>query len=174
MKPKYVLLSGDISAGASKQYVDLFNSSTSGHRVMIEGVYIRPISDVAVSGVVSARFNLLRTNTVATSGQSIAYSSTSETAATIYPFNSAQSAIPSGISARTLPVGGSTVTARVGTANAFPEETNAAVTLSQNMNILKDEILVLNANEGLLVKQGTVATVGSFEIEIHFTLEEAE
>ena len=171
---EYVLLTGDISVGASKQYVDLFNSSASGQIVYIDKVYIRPTSDVAVSGVVSARFNLLRTSTVATSGQSIGYASASETAATIYPLNSRQPALPSGITARTLPVGGSTVTARIGTAMAFPEETNAAVTLSQNLDVLKADRIVLNPNEGILIKQGTVATVGSFEIEIHFSVEEAE
>jgi len=174
MKPKYVLLTGDIAVGASKLYVDLFNSYTSGHRIFVDGIYIRPTSDVAVTGVVSARFNILRTSTSASNGQSIGYASASETGATIFPLNSTQAAIPSGITARTLPVLGTTVTARVGTTFAFPEETTASATIAQNMNILKDEILVLNPNEGILVKQGSVASVGSFEIEIHFSVEEAE
>jgi len=174
MQKEYVLLSGDIAVGASKLYLDLYNSFSSGHVVIINSIYIRPVSDVAVTGVVSARFNLLRTATVATSGQTIGYSSTSETAATIYPLDSRQAPIPSGITARTLPVGGATVTARVGTTFSFPEETSPAVTLSQHLDVLKADKLVLNPNEGLLIKQGSVASVGSFEIEIHFSVEEAE
>lgn len=174
-KPKYALLSGDIAVGASKLYLDLFNAAGSGHNIYIQGIYIRPVSDVAVSGVVSARHNILRTSAVGTGGTSVGYASTSETGATITPFDSQQPGLPSGITARIAPAGGATISARLATSTNFPEETNAAVTLSQHNNIIKgQEAIVVRAGEGILVKQGSVASVGSFEVEIHFTIEETE
>lgn len=172
---KYILLSGDIAVGASKLYLDLFNAVGSGYKVIVDGIYIRPTSDVAATGVVSARHNILRTNAVGTSGTSVGYANTSETGSTISPLDSQDSALPSGITSRVAPTGGATITARVASSFNFPEETNASVTLVQHQNVLKlDEKLILNSGEGLLVKQGSVASVGSFEVEIHFSVEETE
>ncbi len=174
-KPKYALLSGDIAVGSNKLYLDLFNAAGSGHMILIQGVYIRPTSDVAATGLVSARHNILRTSTIGTSGTSVGYASTSETAATIAPFDRQQPGLPSGITARIAPTAGATISARLATSTSFPEETNAAVTITQHNNVLKgSEAIVIRPGEGLLVKQGSVASVGSFEVEVHFTIEETE
>lgn len=172
-KPTYILSTGEITAGASKVYADLFNDVTSGHKVYISGIYIKPKSDVAVSGVVSPRFNFHLTANIGSSGQNVGYASTSATAASITPLDSKQPAIPTGLTARTQPGAGATPLARLLSVFAMSEETNADVTAQQYRNVLKQGAeIVLNPGEGLVIKQGTVASLNDYEIEIYFSVEE--
>jgi hypothetical protein len=170
---KYKLMSGDIAVGSSKLYLDIFNANTSGQVIKVTGIYVRPQSDVVATGLVAIRHNVLLTTAIGTSGTTIGYASSSETAATIVPMDSDEIAIPTGITARVAPTGGATIAARLATNHTLPEETNAAQTIGQHFNVLKDgQIIIIRPNRGLLIKQGSVASVGVCEIDIYFTVED--
>lgn len=174
-KNEWVLNTGEIAGGSSKLMADLFNAAGSGYNVIIEGIFVRPKGDVAVSGVVAARFNFLRTSSAGTSGQTIGYASASETAASIIPFDTEQNPIPTGISARTTPTGGATITVRLADTMVFSEETSPAIYNDQHMNVLKlGRKIRLRPGQGLLIKQGSVASVNSYEFDVYFTVEERE
>jgi hypothetical protein len=171
----YILNTGEITSGASKVFADLFNAVTSGSRVIVSGIYIKPKSDVAVTGVVSPKFGFYLTTAIGASGQNVAYASSSATAASIIPLNSEQAPLPTGITARTSPTAGATIAVRLASTFAISEETNADATAQQYRNVLKQGTeIVLNPGQGLVVKQGSVASVNDYEFEIYFTVEETE
>ena len=170
-KPVYCLNTGEITAGANKVFVDLFNAVGSGYNIELIGFYVKPKSDVAVTGAVNPKFNLHLTSTIGSSGQNVAYASTSATAASIIPFDSLQSPLPTQITARTSPGAGATISARLASIFAISEETNAGVTNQQNLNALKHGVTVIvHEGQGIAVKQGSVASLNDYEIELWFTL----
>lgn len=172
--PSYVLATDEIAGGASKLMLDLFNAIGSNKTVLIAGIYAMPKTDVAVTGVVSARFDIFKTSAIGTGGATATYNGTANNAINIMPMDSANGALPSQITARSGPGGGATISGWFFPTYQFPEETNAAGSIAQTYNLLKElpemQPLALREGEGILIKQGTVASVNNFVFIIGFGL----
>ena len=174
-KPSYILNTGEITAGASKVFADLFNPSGSGYVLKVQGIYVKPKSDVAVTGVVNPKFGVYLTSAIGASGQNVAYASSSATAASIIPLDSLQPALPGGITARTSPTAGATIAVRLATVYAISEETNAGVALQEHQNVLKQGAeIVVRPGQGIVIKQGSVASLNDYEFDVWFNVEEEE
>jgi hypothetical protein len=166
------------AVGASKLYADIYNSSASTSIVEIRGVWAIPKSDVAVTGVVGIEVGLYRTNAIGTTGVNHVYSSgAAATAHVITPYDTANSSTffgTTGISARAVPAGGATISALYWAQYIFTEETNAATYVGAYTNLLPVGIMTqrptLRPGQGLLIKQGTVAGVGSMAFLGQFTV----
>lgn len=167
----YTYATPSAAAGASKLHFDIFNASGSGVVVGIRGIWAIQKTDVAVTGVVAARFDLYRTSAVGTGGTSWNWKSATVDVAggTLVPFDTLNgSSNPSQLTARHLPTGGATISQWVFPTYSFPEETNTAPHLTQYQNLMPllphAQMFRIQEGEGILVKQGTVASVGS----VHF------
>lgn len=156
------------AVGASKLYADIFNPAASGVIIEIRGLWAIPKSDVAVTGLVGVEIGLYRTSAAGTGGTAYTYNGGSaSTAHVITPWDSANTTTltTSLVTARSVPTGGATISALWWAQYVFTEETNAATYISAYTNLLpigtQNQRLTLNPGQGLLVKQGTVAGVGS-------------
>lgn len=168
--PTYSWWLPGVAAGASKLYGDIYNSSASTYLVEVRGIWAIPKTDVANAAVVAIEVLLCRTNAIGTSGTTNLYQTgTGSSQHNIAPFDTANSSAPfsgtSTISARAVPAGGATISTLWWSQYVFPEETNAGTYISAMTNLLPNTImaqrLTLNPGQGLLIKQGTVASSGS-------------
>lgn len=164
------------AVGASKLYGDLFNASGSGKLVELRGIWAIVDTDTAVTGAVGIEIMLLRTSAVGTGGTAPTYNGgAASSTGTIVPFDTANSALPAQITARALPTGGATIAAFYWSQWVAGEE---AATSSANItsfyNLLPDttmgQRIILREGQGLLIKQGTVASVGNMAYLTVFTL----
>ncbi len=175
--PTYFYCSPPIAAGASKLMLDLFNATGSGKVLDIRGAWVIPKTDVAVTGVVTARFDFFRTNTIGTGGTLASVDSATPDPAggNLTKFDENNLAIPAGVTARAAPTGGATKLRWLFPVFAFPEETGVGAQLLQFQNAIPmfmyGQKLVVRENSGILIQQGAVASVGSFSFLIAFTLE---
>lgn len=175
--PTYFYCSPPIAVGASKLMLDLFNATGSGKVMDIRGLWVIAKSDVAVTGVVSARFDLFRTSAVGTGGSAaVANSSSADPAGGQFTkFDELNTNIPAGITARVVPTGGATKALWLFPIFAFPEETGPSSQILQFQNAIPmftyGQKLVVRENSGILIQQGSVASVGSFSFLVAFTLE---
>lgn len=169
----------DAVGGANKLHADFFNAAGSGKVVRILGVYPAIKSDVAVTGVLSIRFDLYRTSAVGTGGTAAAYKSATLDVAggNITPFDTSNAALPAQVTARHLPTGGATISEWMQRGHCFVEETNAAThncdgqtNYVSNGSLTTDRI-TLREGQGLLLKQGAVASVNNIAFRIVFSLE---
>jgi hypothetical protein len=163
------------AVGANKLYGDIFNASGSGRLLEMRGLWAIPKADVAVTGVVSIEIGLYRTSAVGTGGTAHTYNSGSAfTQHTITPFDTGNSALPAQVTARIVPTGGATIAAPYWPSYIFTEETGVGTQLVQYENLLPTTIsaqrITLREGQGLLIKQGTVAGVGSVGFLGVFTL----
>lgn len=166
------------AVGASKLYADLYNSSGSTAVIEVRGIWGIPKSDVAVTGVVGIEIGLYRTNAIGTTGISHVYSSgASSTAHVICPYDTTNSSAFFGsglITARAVPAGGATISGLLWAQYLFTEETNAATYVGAYTNLLPVGIMTqrptLRPGQGLLIKQGAVAGVGSMAFLGQFTV----
>lgn len=166
---KFILNTDELAVSASQICLDMYNPANSGDDVLVQAIYAIPKTDVAVTGVVSARFNIFRTTSAGTSGQSIGYAATSA-GKTISPLDS-ENTYNSNITARVTPTGGAANGAFITHCYPFPEETADAAQSNSNQNILGEaRPLVLHEGQGLAIKQGSVASVGSFTFIVVFEL----
>lgn len=174
----YILNTGEITVGANKLMFDFFNASPSKKDILIFGIYAVAKGDVAVTGAVSARFDIYRTNTVGTGGTSNTYGSTAKNIANISPLDTNNPALPTQINARQAPTGGCTIEDWILQHYSFTEETNAGIYTQQNVNILNGitdmEPFVLHQGQGLMAQQDTVASVNSFVFRVIFGTAEAK
>lgn len=173
--PTYTWWTPPVVVGASKLYGDLFNASGSGKILELRGLWAIPKSDVAVTGVVAIEVGLYRTSAVGTGGTAHTYNGGSaSTAHVITPWDTVNAALPAQVTARSVPTGGATISALYWAQYLFTEETNAATFVGAFTNLLPtatmNQRLTLNEGQGLLVKQGTVASVGSLALLGIFTL----
>lgn len=171
----YCLLVPEVVAGANKVHLDIFNGSDSS--IMITDYYISTKTDVAVTGAVSARFDIHRTATIGTGGTVATYNGTSPSSPTIYPLSSSNPDLPVNyplITARSAPTGGAASTGWIYPVYQFSEETNAGTILQQYYNILatadETQPLVITASQGLTVIQGSVASLNNYTHIIYFTV----
>lgn len=168
-----------VVAGVSKLYLDIFNASGSGKIIKILGVYPVIKTDVAVVGVVSIRFDIYRTSAVGTGGTVNAYKSGTIDVAggNITPADTNNANLPAQITARHLPTGGATISEWISPHFCFVEETNAGTYWCNGMfNVLDTggwsmQAMVLREGQGMLLKQGTVATLNSISFIVKFTTE---
>ncbi len=176
--PTYFYASPPIAVGASKIFVDLFNATGSGKTLDIRGMWFIPKLDVAVTGVVAARLDVYRTNSVGTGGTAASVDS-----ATVDPaggnftkFDESNAAIPAGITARVTATGGAAISRWMFPNYVSTEESTTSMGyLTQFANAIPmftfGQKLVVRENSGILIKQGAVASVGNISILIAFTLE---
>jgi hypothetical protein len=166
------------AVGADKLYLDLFNGVGSGKVIGIRGIWAIPKTDVAVTGALAIRVDLYRTSAVGTGGTAAAYKSATRDVAggCITPSDTANSTLPSQITARHLPSGGATISEWIFPAFLIGEETATSMAyLTQYQNLMPCLMSVqkwtIREGQGLLLKQGSVASVGNVMFLIAFTLE---
>ena len=174
----YILDSEEIVAGSNKLMLHLFNAVGSGLTVHVWSLEIMSKSDVAVTGVVSARFDLLRTNSIGTGGVTAGYAENVTTKTQINPFDTKAATLNGLITARSSPAGGANTTAYITKTYAQSEETNASAisNLNQNHleNITRHKSLEVNPGEGLLIRQGSVASLNSYSFRLVFSTGESD
>lgn len=173
-KPSYMLFVPVQAVGASKLFFDLFNATGSGKIIEINGIWAVVKTDVAVTGLVGVEVQVARTSAVGTGGTAATYNGTSFTAATVTPKDTSNAALPAQITARLTPTAGATVAGVWWQNYIFTEETNVSSQVSQFFNLVPAQTtefqsLTLRENEGIVVKQGTVASVGSLGFLVDFT-----
>lgn len=176
--PTYLYSTPAAAMGASKLFFDLFNAVGSGKIIDIRGIWIIPKTDVAVVGAVAARVDLYRTSAVGTGGTAHSYKSPTPDVGggNISPMDTLNAALPAQITARWLPAAGATIAEWMIATYTLGEETPTSMAyLSQYQNILPNmtvgQKFALNEGQGILLKQGTVASVGSLGFLIAFTVE---
>lgn len=158
------------AAAASKLFGDIYNSSASTYLVEVRGIWAIPKTDVANAAAVALEVMLCRTNAIGTSGTTNLYQTgTGSSQHTISPFDTTNSSSPfsgtSTVSARMLPAGGATISTLWWSQYIMLEELNAGSYICGMTNLLPNTVmaqrLTLRPGQGLLLKQGTVATTGS-------------
>jgi hypothetical protein len=176
--PTYYFVTAPAPVGADKLYLDLFNATGSLKIVDIRGLWIIPKTDVVVTGALAIRIDLYRTSAVGTGGSTMAYKSATRdnAAGTIFPSDTGNAALPAQITARVNPTGGATISEWCFPTYALGEESatsQAYMTQYQNLMpvLFFGQKFVLNENQGLLVKQGSVAATGTIHILGAFTVE---
>lgn len=174
-KPSYILWLPKVVVGASKLFGDLFNGVGSGKVIEINGIWAIPAADVAVTGVLGVEIDLFRTSAVGTGGTAALLDRTVNNVAAFSMKDTANAAIPAQVTARAVPTGGATIAAIYFANYIQTEETSPSNAAIQGMiNLLPEQreiqILTLREGQGLLMKQGTVAGVGSIAFMIDFAL----
>lgn len=176
--PTYGLITPPIAVGASKLYLDLFNATGSGRVIDVRGIWLIPKLDVAVVGAVAVRVDAYRTSAVGTGGSTVAANSATVDVATgtTWKFDENNADIPAQITARVAPAGGATISRWLFPNNVAPEESNTSMGyLTQWQNLVPSfmfgQKFTFREGQGLLLKQGSVASVGSVSIFVAFTLE---
>lgn len=172
----YILNTDEIAGGSGKVMLDLFNNTandTPPHDLLLLACYITPKSDVAVTGAVSARFDLFKTSSIGTGGTIASNDAPTATAINISKMDSNSLSLSgSQVTARSAPSGGAALKAWIRPVYVFPEETNANATTMQAQNLLPDgnqiEPVVIHPSEGLAIIQGSVASVNNYVITLVF------
>lgn len=164
------------AVGANKLMADIFNASGSGKVIEVRGLWAIPKTDVALVGALGVEIGLYRTSAVGTGGTAHTYNGGSAaTAHVITPVDTANAALPAQITARAAPAGGATIGALYWPNYIPTEETNTSMAYMMAVNNLlpvstMGQRLTLREGEGLLIKQGTVAGVGTIAFLAQFTL----
>ena len=162
--------------GANKLFADIFNASGSGKIIEVRGIWAITDTDTAVTGALGIEIGLYRTSAVGTGGTAPTYNGGSaSTTGTIVPFDTANASLPAQITARALPTGGATIAAFWWSQWVAGEEaatSQAYMTSFQNLlpNTAMGQRLTLREGQGLLYKQGAVASVGNLAFLTVFTL----
>ena len=164
------------AVGASKLLADIFNASGSGKVMELRGLWAIPKTDVAVVGAVGVEVGLYRTSAVGAGGSAHTYNGGSAaTSHVITPVDTTNAPLPAQITARAAPTGGATIGALYW-ANYVPTEETATsmAYLMAMISLLPDSTMgqriTLREGQGLLIKQGTVAGVGTIGFLAQFTL----
>jgi hypothetical protein len=168
----------DVVAGSNKLFLDLFNAVGSAKVIKVRGIYPIMRTEVAVVGVLGLRWDLFRTSAVGTGGTPAVYQSATRDVAggSIVPLDFNNASLPAQITARHLPTGGATAAAWLGRRTCFVEETNAATYwCNGSFNFLEQvsggQPLVLREGQGLLIQQGSVATLNNIAFTVVFSVE---
>lgn len=174
--PTYGLITQPIAVGANKLYLDLFNAAGSGKVMDVRGIWLIPRLDTAVTGALAVRIDAYRTSAVGTGGTAAATNGATVDVATFWKFDENNADIPAQVTARVAPTGGATISRWLFPNNVAPEESNTSMgylTQWQNLvpSFLWGQKFAIREGQGLLLKQGAVASVGSVSIFVAFTLE---
>jgi hypothetical protein len=165
--PTWAVSTGNTAhvAAARTTLLDLFNASGSGVILRVCGVYIIPAL-AAVTGV-GQTYEVIRTSAVGTGGST----------ATPASFDSANTALPAQVTARTKPTGGATTSATLLFVNGSSEETSPYAALASTLNHVprcgrgESQDLVLREGEGLKIDQTTNSSVGNVNVLVVFIAE---
>jgi len=175
--PTYFYCSPPVAVGANKLLVDLFNAVGSGKVMDIRGIWLIPKLDAAVTGALSIRVDLYRTSAIGTGGTAASVDSATMDVGggNFTRFDEDNAAIPAQVTARVAPSGGATISRWLFPTNAAPEESNTSMGyMTQWQNLIPQfpygQKLVVREGQGILLKQGPVASVGSVSALIAFTL----
>lgn len=174
--PTYGLITPPIAVGASKLYLDLFNATGSGKVMDVRGIWLIPRLDTVVTGALAVRIDAYRTSAVGTGGTAAATNGATVDVATFWKFDENNADIPAQVTARVAPTGGATISRWLFPNNVAPEESNTSMGyLTQWQNLVPSfmfgQKFTFREGQGLLLKQGSVASVGSVSIFVAFTLE---
>lgn len=149
-------------AAARTTHFDLFNASGSGKILEVVGLFIIPTL-TAVTGV-GLTWEVIKTSAVGTGGTTL----------TPRALDSANAALPAGITARSKPTGGATTNFVLTYPNTSSEETNPYAGMASILNhlafatMLDVQSLTLREGEGLKIDQTTNSSVGSTNIQVVF------
>jgi len=149
-------------AAARTTHFDLFNASGSGKILEVVGLLIIPTL-TAVTGI-GMTWELIKTSAVGTGG----------TAVTPRAMDSANAALPAGITARSKPTGGATTNFVLSYPNTSSEETSPYAGMASILNhlamttMLDVQPLTLREGEGIKLDQTTNSAVGSTNIQVVF------
>jgi len=171
--PTYFLTTPWIGAAANVYPFNFWNASASTQTVGVKGIW--PILDSAraVTGALSIAYQVYRTNGVPSGGTAAVYDSTNSNVANFARLDTADSALSSGIGCKTLPTS-ITTQHYLFSSMVFPEETNQGSILQQYMNWIPDRYwgkeITLRPGEGIALRQGPVASVGSVGWLFQFTV----
>ena len=155
-------------AAARTTLIDLFNATGSGVVIKVRGVYIIP-SLAAVAGV-GQTYETIRTSAVGTGGTTI----------TAGKFETANTALPAGVTARIKPTAGATTDATNPLTlyhNGSSEETIPYASNASVLNHLPLQgtpyatALVLAEGQGMKVDQTTNSAIGTVNVMLVFTVE---
>lgn len=166
--PTYTWWAPGSAVGASKLYADIFNPAASAKIIEIRGLWAIPKGDVTNAGALAIEIGLYRTSAAGTGGTAYTYNGgTAATAHVITPWDTANTTTltTSLVTARAVPTGGATISALYWAQYVYTQEDNAAAYIAAFTNLLPmgtvNQRITLNEGQGLLIKQGTVASVGS-------------
>jgi hypothetical protein len=174
----YLLATPPANAAASYRHLDIFNAAGSGAAIVVVGLWAVPAFDVAVTGLVGVRLDVSRTSSAGTGGTAAGYRAATMTAPNVNPVDTRYPGLPAGITARQGATGGAAVDDWLFPSYVSTEETAPGTHLMQGINLLPDPKgggvpLTINTGEGLLVQQGSVASVGSLSILLEFGIVQA-
>jgi len=181
--PTYGLNIPQLLCGANVYHWELFNHPSSGKTLTVRGIWPIPELSQANAGIVTPRFETFRTTASASGGTaSAAFESSSTILANFFRMNPNDASLSSHISCRTrltsITTGtflwpcyvASNVSALIGGADA-----NATAALMQGINLIPQrefgQELTIPPAQGIAVRQGTVASVGSVGWLIEFTVD---
>lgn len=163
------------AVGANKVYFDVFNATGSGVTLRVLSAWAFVNLDAAVTGTVGIRLHLTRTTAVGTGGTTINADDTSLTNATFARADPSLANLPAQVTGRLAPTGGATAGALYGIRQVFTEETNAGTAIAAALGAefvrAEGSDMLIPANSGFRIVQGTVASVGSVGFEVNFTVE---
>lgn len=149
-------------AAARTTHVDLFNAVGSGVILEVVGLFIMPTL-AAVTGI-GLTWELIKTSAVGTGGTTL----------TPRAMDSANAALPAGITARSKPTGGATTNFILAYENTSSEETSTYATMASVLNhltftqMLDAQSLIIREGEGIKLDQTTNSAVGSTNIQVIF------
>jgi hypothetical protein len=166
-KPTWVVQSGNTAnvAAATTTHIDLFNAAGSGVILVVEAIYIIPTL-AAVTGL-GLTWNIVRTNAVGTGGSTV----------TPRPMDTANTALPGGVTARLKPTGGATTNYILLSPNGSSEETSPYAGMASTLNHIGGlfspwlQGIHCREGEGIKIDQTTNSNVGSTNTVIVFTTE---
>lgn len=176
--PTYLYATPAAAVGADKLYFDLFNASGSGKVIDVRGIWLIAKTDVAVTGALAIRVDLYRTSAVGTGGTVASYKSATRDVGggNICPMDTANAALPAQITARWLPTAGATISEwMIPTYGLGEESATSQSYMTQYQNLLPmltwGQRFALREGQGLLMKQGAIASAGSVGFLVAFTVE---
>lgn len=169
--PVYTLRVPASAVGANQVHCDLFNASGTNLNFRVLSAMAVPDNDTAVTGTLGVELALTRTTAVGTGGTAAAANEVSLTAPGITSHDTANAALPAGVTARSRPTGGATAGAVLGQRWVFTEETAAPTGITGSIGaqfVRPGQEPVVRQGEGLRFVQGAIASVGTFYFEITF------
>ena len=177
--PTYTWTTPPSAATASKLHADIFNPTGSGKVMKLMGLWIIPKQDVGNATNPGIRMDLFRTSAAGTGGTAYTYRSATvdQAGGTIVPADTTNTALTTAlVTARHLPTGGATIDDWMWGRFIMPDDIQASMGFIQQFHSLLPDLpwaqrWVIRENEGLLVRQGTVANAAQLSVMMTFTLE---
>ena len=166
-----------VLTSANKHFADLYNSTASTQVINVIGLWPVPVADTTIGGVVGTQVILLRTTEASSGGTANLFNSgsTSTTSHIITPLNTTDTYSTANVTARFAPTSGTPSAGVLYWARHIAvDEAIPAAYISAVTNLVLTDYnarpLTLHPGQGLLIKQGTVATTGSLGFLGHLVI----